>query len=384
MEFVSKRLESLHPYVPGEQPTDREYIKLNANENPYPPHSSVIEAVKSALSAAPQKLGLYPDPDVTELRTQIARMLNTTGGVLARASHSADVTAGCRPAPEDELGFEITPDMIFCGNGSDEVLSFVFYTFFDSDRPVVFPEHTYSFYPVYCGYYHIPMERIKLLPDWRLDVGTMLASAAKSSSAMIFANPNAPTGLALTRNEVKQILESAPAGKVVVVDEAYCDFGGESCLPLLKDHKNLVIVRTFSKSLSFAGMRLGYIVAAPELVQAVFCVKNSFNHFPVDFVAKTAAIASCKAAAYYADNARKIAMERESFTAFLRERGYFVLDSSTNFVFTKKDGMGGKELYSRAKDAGILIRHFATPGIEDFVRISIGTHEQMEALKQVL
>ncbi|MBP5158615.1 MAG: aminotransferase class I/II-fold pyridoxal phosphate-dependent enzyme, partial [Treponema sp.] len=181
-----------------------------------------------------------------------------------------------------------------------------------------------------------------------------------------------------------RILYAAPKGKVVVVDEAYCDFGGESSLPLLKDHKNLVVVRTFSKSLSFAGMRLGYIVAAPELVQAVFCVKNSFNHFPVDFVAKTAAIASCKAAAYYADNARKIAMERESFTTFLRERGYFVLDSSTNFVFTKKDGMGGKELYGRAKDAGILIRHFATPGIEDFVRISIGTHGQMEALKQVL
>jgi histidinol-phosphate aminotransferase len=183
---------------------------------------------------------------------------------------------------------------------------------------------------------------------------------------------------------VERILDAAPKGKVVVVDEAYCDFGGESSLPLLKDHKNLVVVRTFSKSLSFAGMRLGYIVANPELVQAVFCVKNSFNHFPVDFIAKTAAIASCRAAGYYAANARKIAAERDAFAAFLREQGYFVLDSSTNFVFARKDGVSGTELYGRAKEAGILIRHFATPGIEDFVRITIGTHEQMEALKKAL
>ncbi len=381
MEFVSKRLESLHPYVPGEQPTDRVYIKLNANENPYPPHPSVTEAVGAALAASPEKLGLYPDPDVTELRAEIARMLNTTGGVLCRASCGRD---GCSPSPEDALGFEITPDMIFCGNGSDEVLSFVFYSFFDSDRPVVFPEHTYSFYPVYCGYYDIPMERVPLNSDWTLDTGTMLSKAKASGSGIIFANPNAPTGLALSRAEVARILESAPEGKVVVVDEAYCDFGGESCLPLLKEHKNLVIVRTFSKSLSFAGMRLGYIVANPELVQAVFCVKNSFNHFPVDFLAKTAAIASCRAAPYYAENARKIVTERESLTAFLRDRGWFVIDSKTNFVFAKKDGMGGRAVYEKVRDAGILIRHFATPGIEDFVRISIGSHEQMDALKKAM
>ncbi len=384
MEYVSKRLGSLHPYVPGEQPTDRDYIKLNANENPYPPHPSVIEAVKSALSATPEKLGLYPDPDVTELREQIARMLNTTGGVLSRAVRPSKGEGTCRPAPEDELGFEITPDMIFCGNGSDEVLSFVFYSFFDSDRPVVFPEHTYSFYPVYCGYYNIPMEKVPLLPDWRLDVTSMLAKANETGSGMIFANPNAPTGLALTRKEAEQVLNAAPKGRVVVVDEAYCDFGGESCLPLLKDHKNLVIVRTFSKSLSFAGMRLGYIVADPELIRSVFCVKNSFNHFPVDFVAKTAAIASCKSAPYYADNARKVVEERESFTRFLRGKDYFVLDSSTNFVFARKDGMSGQEIYRRVKEAGILIRHFATPGIEDFVRISIGTHEQMEMLSKIM
>lgn len=395
MEFVSKRLESLHPYVPGEQPADRVYIKLNANENPYPPHPSVIAAVKDALSSKPEKLGLYPDPDVTELRTEIARMLNATGGVLARARCGTDcatndVATGsraanaCSPAPEDELGFEITPDMIFCGNGSDEVLSFVFYSFFDSDRPLVFPEHTYSFYPVYCGYYQIPMDRVPLRPDWTLDTDTMLAHANRTKSSIIFANPNAPTGLALTRSQVEALLNAAPAGQVVAVDEAYCDFGGESCLPLLKTHRNLVIVRTFSKSLSFAGMRLGYIVADPELVQAVFRVKNSFNHFPVDFVAKTAAIASCRAAGYYAQNARRIISERESLTAFLREQGFFVIDSTTNFVFARKDGMSGRELYEQARDAGILIRHFATPGIEDFVRITIGNPQQMAELKKAL
>lgn len=386
MEFVLKRLENLHPYVPGEQPTDRVYIKLNANENPYPPHPSVIAAVNDALSSHPEKLSLYPDPDVTELRTEIARMLNATGGVLARTRCSTGccATNACSPAPEDELGFEITPDMIFCGNGSDEVLSFVFYSFFDSDRPLVFPEHTYSFYPVYCGYYQIPMDRVPLRPDWTLDTDTMLAHANRTKSSIIFANPNAPTGLALTRSQVEALLNAAPAGQVVAVDEAYCDFGGESCLPLLKTHRNLVIVRTFSKSLSFAGMRLGYIVADPELVQAVFRVKNSFNHFPVDFVAKTAAIASCRAAGYYAENARRIISERESLTAFLREQGFFVIDSTTNFVFARKDGMSGRELYEQARDAGILIRHFATPGIEDFVRITIGNPQQMAELKKAL
>lgn len=386
MEFVLKRLENLHPYVPGEQPTDRVYIKLNANENPYPPHPSVIAAVNDALSSHPEKLSLYPDPDVTELRTEIARMLNATGGVLARTRCSTGccATNACSPAPEDELGFEITPDMIFCGNGSDEVLSFVFYSFFDSDRPLVFPEHTYSFYPVYCGYYQIPMDRVPLRPDWTLDTDTMLAHANRTKSSIIFANPNAPTGLALTRSQVEALLNAAPAGQIVAVDEAYCDFGGESCLPLLKTHRNLVIVRTFSKSLSFAGMRLGYIVADPELVQAVFRVKNSFNHFPVDFVAKTAAIASCRAAGYYAQNARRIISERESLTAFLREQGFFVIDSTTNFVFARKDGMSGRELYEQARDAGILIRHFATPGIEDFVRITIGNPQQMAELKKAL
>ena len=168
------------------------------------------------------------------------------------------------------------------------------------------------------------------------------------------------------------------------MDEAYCDFGGESCIPLLKDYKNLVIVRTFSKSLSFAGMRLGYVVANPDLIQAVFTAKNSFNHFPVDNVAQTAAIASCKAVSYYAETSRKVVEQREDFTDFLKKKGWFVIDSKTNFVFARKGGHTGEEIYQHVKKNGILIRHFNTPGIEDFVRITIGTPEQMDALKKIL
>ncbi len=380
--MISQRLKNLHPYVPGEQPKDREYIKLNANENPYPPHRSVGEAIQKAVSGGDLNvIARYPDPDVTELRQAIAAMLNQTGGVLG---HSDVNGLECKPSKADEIPFEVTPDMIFCGNGSDEVLSFVFYACFDSNRPLVLPEFTYSFYPVYCGYYNIPMNTIALKDDWTLDVEKMLSEADKTQSSLIFANPNAPTGLALSRAQVRDILLRAPKDRVVVVDEAYCDFGGESCIPLLKEFDNLLIVRTFSKSLSFAGMRLGYVVANPELVKYIFMVKNSFNHFPVDFMAKTAAVASCKAAGYYADNAKKIMAERESLTEFLRERKWFVIDSTTNFVFAKKDGIKGHDIYEAVKKEGILIRHFATKGIEDFVRISIGTHEQMEQLKEVL
>lgn len=380
--MLSQRLKKLHPYVPGEQPDDREYIKLNANENAYPPHKSVTEAVCQSASMHSERLALYPDPDANMLRKSIADFLNSTGGVLERAEINHD--GECSPAPQDEIPFTVTPQMIFCGNGSDEVLSFLFYTFFDSDRPLIMPEHTYSFYPVYCGFYDISLKKIPLKKDWSLDMDAMCAAAAENKSAVIFANPNAPTGMALTREQVREALKSFPQDRAFVVDEAYCDFGGESCIPLLKEFKNLVIVRTFSKSLSFAGMRLGYVVAAPELIDAMLTVKNSFNHFPVDFITQRAGIASCGAAGYYARAARLIAQERESFSGFLKERGWLVLDSRTNFVFAKKNGVEGKYIYESAKREGILIRHFDTPGIEDFVRITIGTPGQMLLLRSAL
>ena len=379
--MISERMKNLHPYVPGEQPKDRVYIKLNANENPYPPAPEVIKATGAFVKKNPMKLALYPDPDSLSLRASIADMLNKTGGVLCRASVSGKK---CEPAQEDKIPFEVTPDMIYAGNGSDEVLSFVFYAFFDSANRLVLPEFTYSFYPVYAGFYNIPTDVIPLNADWTLDTAEMLSRAKANGSGIIFANPNAPTGRGLTRDEVRAMIKSADSDKVFVVDEAYCDFGGESCIPLLSEFRNLVIVRTFSKSLCSAGMRLGYIVANPELVNTVTTVKNSLNHFPVDAVAQAAGKAACENPWYYAECARKLACERDDFIRFLSENGWNVIPSQTNFVFAQKPGMGGEEVYQRIKQEGILVRHFSTKGIEDYVRITIGTKKQMNELKRVI
>ena len=386
--MISERMKNLHPYVPGEQPKDREYIKLNANENPYPPSPLVAKAVAKAAKKYVAKMALYPDPDSGELKAAIADMLNKTGGVLCRTELNRGKKNGsgaeCSPAATDRIPFAVTPDMIYCGNGSDEVLSFVFYAFFDSDRPLVLPNFTYSFYPVYAGFYNVPMNQVPLKADWSLDTEKMLSEANRTDSSIIFANPNAPTGIGLTRDEVRRMIQAAPKNRVFVVDEAYVDFGGESCIPLLAEFSNLVIVRTFSKSLCGAGMRLGYVVSSPALVNHITTVKNSLNHFPVDFLSQQGGIAACKDAGYYAVCAKKVAEERESFCEFLRERGWFVIPSKTNFVFVKKDGKSAEEAYRKIKAAGILVRHFSTPGIENFLRITVGTHEQMTALKRVM
>ena len=372
-------MKNLHPYVPGEQPKDRVYIKLNANENPYAPSPAVQKAVLNFVQQHPEKMGLYPDPDSTQLHKAIAKMLNETGGVLCRAKVQGNKVT---PAEEDKIPFEVTENMIYTGNGSDEVLSFVFYAFFDSSKKFVMPEFTYSFYPVYAGFYNIPMDNVPLKSDWSLDTDEMLKRAENNKGGIIFANPNAPTGLGLTRDEVRQMLKKASPDEIFIVDEAYVDFGGESCIPLLKEFNNLVIVRTFSKSLCGAGQRLGYIVASEELVNIVTTVKNSVNHFPIDAVSQVSGVAACEDIGYYVDCSKKVAEERDDFYNFLKSQGFYVLESKTNFLFAKKDGMAGNDIYKKIKEKGILIRHFNTPGIEDFVRITIGTHQQMEELKK--
>ena len=377
--LISNRVKQLNPYVPGEQPKDRVYIKLNANENPYPPSPKVQKAVMDFVQNHPEKLGLYPDPDSLELHAAIADMLNQCGGVLCRAQVQG---GNVQPAPEDKIPFTVTPDMIYTGNGSDEVLSFVFYAFFDSSKKFVMPQFTYSFYPVYAGYYNIPMDQVPLKEDWSLDVDEMLARAGRNGGGIIFANPNAPTSLGLTRDQVRQMIKKASPDEIFIVDEAYVDFGGESCIPLLAEFKNLVIVRTFSKSLCGAGQRLGYIVANPELVNIVTTVKNSVNHFPLDAVAQVSGKAACGDVAYYAETSRKVVEEREKFYNFLKDKGFYVLKSQTNFLFAKHPSIGGDELYQKVKAQGLLIRHFNTPGIEDFVRITIGTAEQMSELRK--
>lgn len=379
--MLAARMKNLKPYVPGEQPKDREYIKINANENPYPPSPMVKKAVTEFVENNLEKLGLYPDPDSLELHAAIADMLNKTGGVLSRAHVDNGIVT---PDEKDRIPFTVTPDMIYTGNGSDEVLSFVFYAFFDSDKKLICPEHSYSFYPVYCGFYDIPRLPVELNDDWTLKTDKMVSLANENNSSTIFANPNAPTSLGLTRDQVRAMLEKAPKDRVFVVDEAYVDFDGESSIPLLKDFKNLVVVRTFSKSLCGAGMRSGYIVANPELINAVTTVKNSLNHFPMDAVTQVASKAACQDAAYYVECAKKVCATREDFISFLRERGYQVNDSKTNFVFLKKDGLDGKKAYEFIKQNGILVRRFDTPGIEEYLRITIGTQEQMDKLKEIM
>lgn len=380
-KMLAQRMKNLKPYVPGEQPKDREYIKINANENPYPPSPEVGKAVKSFIDGNLEKLGLYPDPDSKELHAAIADMLNKTGGVLSRCQVNKKEVI---PSPEDKLPFTVTPDMIYTGNGSDEVLSFVFYAFFDSDRPLICPEHSYSFYPVYCGFYDIPRLPVALNKDWTLDVKKMTELSNKNNSSTIFANPNAPTSLAMTRAEIKKMLDESPKDRVFVVDEAYVDFGGESVIGLLKDYRNLVVVRTFSKSLCGAGLRSGYIVANPDLVNAVTTVKNSLNHFPMDAVTQVAAVAACRDVSYYVECAKKVCDTRADFISYLKERGYTVNDSKTNFVFLKKDGLEGKKAYEFIKQNGILVRRFDTPGIEEYLRITIGTQDQMNKLKEIM
>ena len=377
--IISNRMKGLHPYVPGEQPKDRVYIKLNANENPYAPSPKVNKALIDFVQSHPEKMGLYPDPDSTELHAAIADMLNQCGGVLCRAKVDGDKVT---PSEKDKIPFTVTPDMIYTGNGSDEVLSFVFYAFFDSGKKFVMPEFTYSFYPVYAGFYNIPMDTVPLKEDWSLDVEEMLNRAKSNKGGIIFANPNAPTGLGLTRNQVREMLSKASSDEIFIVDEAYVDFGGESCIPLLKDFKNLVIVRTFSKSLCGAGQRLGYIVANPELVNIVTTVKNSVNHFPIDALSQVSGKAACTDVAYYVETSKKVVEERDKFYDFLSEKGFYVIKSQTNFLFAKHPSISGEELYKMIKNEGLLIRHFATPGIENFVRISIGSKEQMQALKE--
>ena len=379
--MISNRMKNLHPYVPGEQPKDRVYIKLNANENPYAPSTKVQDAVVDFVKNNPMKLALYPDPDSLELHAAIAEMLNKTGGVLCNAVVDGE---DVKPSEKDKIPFTVTPEMVYSGNGSDEVLSFVFYAFFDSGKKLVLPEFTYSFYPVYAGFYNIEKDVVPMKKDWSLDTNEMLNRASKNGSGLIFANPNAPSGIGLSRAEIREMLLKADKDEIFVVDEAYCDFGGESCIPLLEEFKNLLIVRTFSKSLCGAGMRLGYIVANPELINYVTTVKNSLNHFPIDAVAQIAGVAACKNPAYYCECAKKVVEERETFQNFLSEKGWEYIPSKTNFVLVRNPKVSGEQVYQKIKKEGILVRHFSTKGIEDYVRITIGTKKQMDALKKAM
>ncbi len=365
--MFSKRLQTLNPYVPGEQPKGT-FVKINANENPYEPSKKILETLSEYVKNNGMDFALYPDPESEVLRKTIATMLNESGGFLQSTS---------------KLDFTVTEDMVFCGNGSDEVLSFIFYTFFDSDKNLVLPDLTYSFYPVYADYYDIPLKKIPLKEDWTLDTEGMLS--AENSGGIIFANPNAPTGIALSTVEIERILQVYPSDKVLVVDEAYVDFATETALPLLEKYKNLVIIRTFSKSFSFAGMRLGYCIAHPEVIAAIMKVKNSFNHFPVDAFAQKFGSLVCENWKDYAKTSKTITHDRDVFSTTLLENGWEVIPSKTNFVMARHlKGKDGLEVYEELKKHSFLVRYFDNPKTVDWVRITIGKTDDMAELTNIM
>lgn len=343
--MFSERLKNLKAYVPGEQPQDRQYVKLNTNESPYPPSPLIREALHQFDSA---RLRLYPDPQAKRLRESLADI------------------------------YRVRPGQVFVANGSDEALSFCFYAFFEPARgKILFPEFTYSFYPVYCNFYDIPFEKIPLGEDYGVDLNGFLK---RDSCGLIFANPNAPTGMSLTMDGIDAFLGRYPRDNAVVVDEAYVDFGAESVLPLLEQHRNLIVVRTFSKSMSLAGLRLGFIIAHESLVDALFRVKDSFNSYPVDSLTQLLGEIAISDQPYYRSMREKIIRTRERFSAELRGMGWFVLPSKANFVFAAQKGIPGRRVYEILKSKGFLVRHFEIKGIEEFVRITMGTDEDMDVL----
>ena len=342
----SRRLERLVPYTPGEQPQDRSYLKLNTNENPYPPAPGVHEVLDS-FSAA--DLRRYPDPRCTRLREAAA----------------------------EEAGLD--PENVFVGNGSDEVLSFAFFPFFDTALgALLFHRYSYSFFPVYCDFYDIEYQHVPLEQDFSILPSRFLDHP--ESCGVVFPNPNAPTGIAVGRGEIQNLLEHYPGDRVVLIDEAYVDFGAQSCIEILREWPNLLVVQTFSKSRSLAGMRLGFAYGGAPLIEALTAAKDSFNSYPVDAIAQAVGIAALSDSPYYRSVAARIAATREDFTASLRDAGWLVLPSKANFVFAAHPSLPGREVYRQLKERGILVRHFQTEGIDRFVRITIGMPEDMERL----
>lgn len=340
--YWSEKAKSLTPYVPGEQPGDQEqWIKLNTNENPYPPSPKALEAGAKALN---ERLRLYPDPDSTALRAAIA------------AHHS------------------VAADQVFLGNGSDEVLAFCFNAFFDPDLPVRIPDITYFFYKVYLNLYGLSGDVIPLEADFSLPVEALMGAPG----GLAFANPNAPTGFSVSLDIVARLAESCP--RAVIVDEAYVDFGGESAIPLIERHPNIVVPRTFSKSHSLAGARVGYAIAAPDMVASLNRVKNSFNSFPLDRVAQAMAQASIEDVDYVQGCTAKIIATRKRSAAALEERGFAVLPSEANFLFVQHESRKAEELLAALREKRIMLRRFSLPRIENFLRITIGTDDEMDAL----
>jgi histidinol-phosphate aminotransferase len=348
--FWSKVVHDLTPYTPGEQPKLANLIKLNTNESPYPPSDKVLKAISEAVNGA---LRLYPDPDSTALRQAIA----------------------------DYYG--IGRDHVFAGNGSDEILAFAFQALLNHDGPLVYPDITYSFYPVYCQLNGIRSEHLALEDDFSLNLSKVPANAG----AVIFPNPNAPTGRTVSLESIAQLCQRMP-DRVIVVDEAYVDFGGESAIPLVKDFPNLLVVQTFSKSRALAGLRVGFAIGQPELLAGLERVKNSFNSYPVDRLASAGAIAAMEDRAGFEHDRQRIIINRIWVTEQLSALGFHVVPSAANFVFVRHPERDAEALALALRDRAIIVRHFRLPRINQHLRITIGTREEcaalIDALKEIL
>jgi histidinol-phosphate aminotransferase len=339
--FWSPVVHGLSPYVPGEQPKQGSFVKLNTNENPYPPSPHVL----TAIAAAADRLRLYPDPSASALRETIATY------------------------------YKVAPDQVFVGNGSDEVLAHTFQALLRHDAPLLFPDITYSFYPVYCGLYGIRFEAVPLDAAMRVQI----ADYRRPCSAILLSNPNAPTGIALPRAAIEALLAEHP-DQLVVIDEAYVDFGAESAVPLVAHHDNLLVVQTLSKSRALAGLRVGFAIGQRPLIEALERVKDSFNSYPLDCLAIAGAVAAIKDDAWFEETRTRIIASREALTRALAGLGFEVLPSAANFVFARHPGRSGADLAAGLRARGILVRHFRKPRIEDFLRITIGTEDECNRL----
>jgi histidinol-phosphate aminotransferase len=336
--FLSKKASSIKPYTAGAQPTGSSVIKLNTNENPYPPSPKTLEAYNNFDAT---KLRLYP---------------NTKGGDLRRSIANL---------------YGLDESYVFCGNGSDEVLALAFNAFFDDD--IIFPDITYSFYPVWSDLYEISYKTIPLNDDFTIPVDKLIGKG------VVLANPNAPTGIALGLSDIEKVLKQNP-DNVVIVDEAYAIFGAQSASPLIPEYKNLLIISTLSKSHALAGMRLGYAIGQPHLIEGLERMKDSFNSYPLDAVAQRIGSAAIDDKEYYSEIAQKIINTRERFSKKLKELEFTVPDSKANFVFVGRPGMSAAKLKGFLEQNNIYVRHWNAPRISEYLRISIGTDEQMDIL----
>ncbi len=345
--FWSPFVKDLVPYVPGEQPKLARLVKLNTNENPYGPSPKALEAMRGELN---DNLRLYPDPNGDRLKQAVAEY------------------------------YGVTPAQVFVGNGSDEVLAHIFHGLFQHDRgPLLFPDISYSFYPVYCGLYAIPFESVALDEQFQIRV----EDYAKPNAGIIFPNPNAPTGCLLPLQAIEQMLQ-ANRDSVVVVDEAYIDFGGETAISLVDRYDNLLVTQTLSKSRSLAGLRVGLAVGHPDLIEALERIKNSFNSYPLDRMAIVGAAVAFEDQAYFEETCRKVIDSRETLVEQLIAKGFEVLPSAANFIFARHPQQDAAQLAARLREQGVIVRHFKQERIAQFLRITIGTPEMNQALLDAL